>query len=126
MHSDTIGVTVYVALKKVIPGLLLEPSLIITLLHELGEGKRKCIYHIYKQISGKVASWISWEGWGLRVLKQICTGKEICCDFNLSGPTFILGGCHDPFHLQSRKYDLSDTVQRIFLKKVYIKAIPYA
>jgi hypothetical protein len=51
---------------EVIPGLLLEPFLIITLFHQLGEGNRKCIYHIYKETSGKeVASWISCEGWGL-------------------------------------------------------------
>jgi hypothetical protein len=58
---------VYVALKKkkVIPGLMLEPSLTITLFHQLGEGNRKCIYHIYKEITGIVASWISWEGQGL-------------------------------------------------------------
>lgn len=57
----------YVALKKkikVIPGLLLEPSLIITLFHQLGEGNGKGMYHIYKEISGKVASCISWEGRG--------------------------------------------------------------
>lgn len=83
----------HVALKKkIIPGLLLEPSLIITLFHELGEGNRKCIYHIYKEIFGKVASWIIWEEGGWRVLQQICIAREICCDLNLSGPTFILGG----------------------------------
>jgi len=78
--------------KKIIPGLLLEPSLIITSFHELGEGNRKCKYHIYKEIFGKVASWIIWEGWGLEGFTTDCIPREICCDLNLSGLTFILGG----------------------------------